>query len=62
MEQLVRCLEKRFGQVDLFPDEGCTKLRVSGVALSFLQAERLCLGEVTLDDLRTGRNSGLARQ
>jgi hypothetical protein len=52
MEQLVRCLEKRFGPVDLIPDEGLTKLLVAGVALSFLEAERLCLGEITLEALR----------
>jgi hypothetical protein len=52
MEQLVRCLEKRYGVVDLFPDEGYTKLRVGGIALTFLEAERLCLGETTLDDLK----------
>lgn len=53
MEQLVRCLERRYGPVSLFPDEGYTKLRVGDIALTFLQAERLCLGEVTLDELRT---------
>ena len=52
MEQLVRCLERRFGPVDLVPAEGLTKLRVEGVELSFLEAERLCLGETTLDELR----------
>jgi hypothetical protein len=52
MEQLVRCLEKRFGPVDLFPDDGLTKLRVAGVALSFLEAERVCLGEATLEQFR----------
>jgi hypothetical protein len=52
MEQLVRCLEKRFGAVDLVPAEGYTKLLVAGTRLTFLEAERLCLGETTLDDLR----------
>jgi hypothetical protein len=52
MEQLVRCLEKKYGEVDLFADEGYTKLRVAGVALTFLEAERLCLAETTLEDLR----------
>ena len=52
MEQLVRCLEKRFGPVDLVPESGYTKLRVSGIALTFLDAERLCLGETTLDELK----------
>ncbi|MDE3194813.1 MAG: hypothetical protein KGN84_00595 [Acidobacteriota bacterium] len=52
MERLVRCLEKQYGEVDLFPDEGYTKLRVCGVPLTFLDAERLCLGEVTIDELK----------
>jgi hypothetical protein len=52
MEQLVRCLERRFGTVDLVPDEGYTKLRVAGLALTFLEAERLCLGQTTLEDLK----------
>ena len=52
MEQLVRCLERQFGTVELFSNEGQTKLRVAGVALTFLEAERLCLGETTLDNLR----------
>lgn len=52
MEQLVRCLEKRFGPVDLVPGEGLTKLSVAGVALTFLEAERLCLGETSLEELR----------
>lgn len=52
LEELVRCLERRFGRVGLFPDEGFTKLRVAGVPLTFLEAEKLCLGEATLDELR----------
>jgi hypothetical protein len=51
MQQLVRCLEKRFGPVDLLADEGLTRLRVAGVALNFLEAERLCLGETSLEEL-----------
>lgn len=53
MEQLVRCLEKQFGPVELVPAEGLTKLRVAGLDLTFLEAERLCLGETTLDRLRS---------
>jgi hypothetical protein len=53
MEQLVRCLEKRFGPVELFPAEGYTKLRVSGIPLTFLEAEKLCLGETTLDEIKS---------
>ncbi len=52
MEQLVRCLERRFGPVTLIPAEGLTKLKVGDLALNFLEAERLCLGEITLDSLR----------
>jgi hypothetical protein len=52
MEQLVRCLEKQYGAVSLVPDEGYTKLRVAGVTLTFLEAEKLCVGETSLDELR----------
>src|SRR5690242_8562468 len=52
MDQLVRCLERRYGPVDLVPGEGLTKLHVGGVSLSFLDAERLCLGETDLETLR----------
>jgi hypothetical protein len=52
LEQLVRCLERQHGQVTLFPDEGYTKLRVAGVTLTFLEAEKLCLGETTLEALQ----------
>jgi hypothetical protein len=52
MEQLVRCLERSYGPVELIPAEGLTKLSVQGLALSFLEAERLCLGEATLEQLR----------
>lgn len=55
MEQLVRCLEKQFGPVSLFPDEGYTKLRVAGLLLTFLEAERLCLGETTLEALQQSK-------
>ena len=55
MEQLVRCLEKRFGPVDLIPAEGLTKLRVAGLDATFLEAERLCLGEITLEELRASK-------
>lgn len=58
MQQLVKCLERRFGPVDLVPAEGLTRLRVSGVDLTFLEAERLCLGETTLDQLRTKSQGG----
>ena len=51
-EQLVRCLERRFGPVTLAPDSGPMNLSVAGELLSFFDAERLCLGEVTLEELK----------
>jgi hypothetical protein len=56
MEQLVRCLERQFGPVTLFPDDGYTKLCVGGVALTFLEAERLCLGETTLEGIQASQS------
>lgn len=52
MNELVRCLEKRYGSVELSPGEGLTKLCVAGMALTFPDAERLCLGETTPDRLK----------
>ena len=52
MQQLVRCLERQFGPVTLSADDGYTKLVVSGIALTFLEAERVCLGEASLEDFR----------
>ena len=50
MQQLVSCLEKRFGPVALKPEDGYTKIVVRGVALTFPQAERLCLREAALEE------------
>ena len=52
MQQLVRCLERQFGPVALRGDDGYTKLVVSGIPLTFLEAERVCLGEKSLEDFR----------
>ena len=52
MQQLVSCLERQFGPVTLSPDDGYTKLLVRGVALTFLEAERVCLGEASLEDFQ----------
>jgi hypothetical protein len=52
MQQLVRCLESQFGPVALSADDGYTKLIVDGIALTFLEAERVCLGEASLEDFR----------
>ena len=52
MQQLVRCLERQFGPVTLSADDGYTKLVVSGIVLTFLEADRVCLGEAALEDFR----------
>jgi len=54
LEQLVRCLERQFGPVTLVPEEGFTKLNVAGVILTFVEAEKLCLGQTSIDALRSG--------
>jgi len=53
LEQLVRCLERQFGPVTLAAEDGYTKLRVGDVAMTFLEAERVCLGETTLEALKS---------
>ncbi len=52
LEQLVRCLERQFGPVSLAAEDGYTKLRVGEVTMTFLEAERVCLGETTLEALQ----------
>ncbi|HWD97971.1 MAG TPA: hypothetical protein VG345_03005 [Bryobacteraceae bacterium] len=53
MQQLVRCLERQFGPVTLSAEDGYTKLLVRGVALTFPEAERVCLGEASLEDFHS---------
>jgi hypothetical protein len=53
MQQLVRCLERQFGPVTLSAEDGYTKLLVSGAVLTFLEAERVCLGEASLENFRS---------
>jgi hypothetical protein len=55
MQQLVRCLERQFGPVTLSAEDGYTKLLVRGVALTFPEAERVCLGEASFEDFRSAR-------
>jgi hypothetical protein len=53
MQQLVRCLERQFGPVTLSAEGGYTKLLVRGFALTFLEAERVCLGEASLENFHS---------
>jgi hypothetical protein len=54
MNGLVKAIERRYGRVDLIPDDGLTLIAVGGVRLTFPEAEKLALGQVTLDQLRDG--------
>jgi hypothetical protein len=53
MNDVVKAIERRHGHVDLIPDDGLTLIAVGGVRLTFPEAEKLALGQVTLDQLRT---------
>jgi hypothetical protein len=52
MNDVVKAIERRHGRVDLIPDDGLTLIAVGGVRLTFPEAEKLALGQVTLDQLR----------
>jgi len=53
MNDVVKAIERRHGRVDLIPDDGLTLIAVGGVRLTFPEAEKLALKQVTLDQLRT---------
>jgi hypothetical protein len=52
MNDIVKAIERRYGRVNLIPDDGLTLIAVGGVRLTFPEAEKLALGQVTLDQLR----------
>ena len=54
MNDIVKAIERRYGRVDLIPDDGLTLIAVGGVRLTFPEAEKLALGQVTLDQFRAG--------
>jgi hypothetical protein len=54
MNELVKAIERRYGRVDLIPDDGLTLIAVDDVRLTFPEAEKLAQGHVTLDQLRGG--------
>lgn len=54
MNDVVKAIERRYGRVDLIPEDGLTLIAVGGVRLTFPEAEKLALGQVTLDQLRRG--------
>jgi len=54
MSDLVKAIERRYGHVDLIPEDGLTKIAVNGLRLAFPEAEKLALGKITLEDLRRG--------
>lgn len=52
MQELVQGLERQFGPVSLLTEDGYTKLRVAGLVLTFSDAERLCLGQTSIQALQ----------
>ena len=52
MQELVQGLERQFGTVSLLTEDGYTKLRVAGLVLTFPDAEKLCLGQTTIQALQ----------
>lgn len=55
MNEVVKCLEARFGPVDLCPEGAYTKIFVAGASLTFPEAEKLCLGKTTMEELKKTR-------
>jgi hypothetical protein len=55
MNDVVKAIESRYGHVDLIPDDGLTLIAVDGLRLTFPEAEKLALGQVTLEQLRGHR-------
>jgi len=52
MNAVVKAIERRYGPVELVPDDGLTLIVVRGVRLTFPEAEKLALGKVTLEELQ----------
>ena len=52
MNSVVKALERRYGRVDLAPQDGLTLIAVSGLRLAFPEAEKLALGKITLEELQ----------
>lgn len=52
MNGVVKAIERRYGPVELVPDDGLTLIAVSGLRLAFPEAEKLALGKVTLEELQ----------
>ena len=52
MNDVVKAIELRYGRVDLIPEDVLTLIAVDGLRLKFPEAEKLALGQVTLEQLR----------
>jgi hypothetical protein len=55
MNGVVKAIERRYGRVELAPEDGLTLIVVSGLRLSYPDAEKLALGKVTIEDLERAR-------
>ena len=52
MNDVVKAIERRYGRVELIPEDGLTKIAVGGLRLEFPEAEKLALGTTTLEQLQ----------
>jgi hypothetical protein len=52
MNDIVKAIRRRHRRVELIADDGLTLIAVAGMRLTFPEAEKLALGQVTLEQLR----------
>ena len=52
MNDVVKAIERRYGRVELIPEDGLTKIALGGLRLAFPEAEKLALGTTTLEALQ----------
>jgi hypothetical protein len=52
MNDVVKAIERRYGRVELIPEDGLTLIAVGDLRLTFPEAEKLALGKETIEELR----------
>ena len=51
MNDVVKAIERRYGRVELIPENGLTLIAVGNLRLTFPEAEKLALGKAAIDEL-----------
>jgi hypothetical protein len=52
MNDVVKAIERRYGRVELIPENGLTLIGVGDLRLTFPEAEKLAMGKKTIEELR----------